>query len=169
MFDKLSPCLSVQWQKMAHLVLRRVGLCVGQNQMCHLCGWLKLFLKNVRWGKNKKHRVGPDSFRDRLTRCPFVISFLCLWSPVKMVYFFCLCHSFVCRVVVLIHLLPTVRRICEVPRRKFASVLGILHITKYTKVFFILKSLLNPNSAIEKKEYFSILISNCVAVEKNKR
>ena len=29
--------------------------------------------------------------------------------------------------------------------------------------------LLNPNSAIEKKEYFSILISNCVAVEKNKR
>ena len=28
---------------------------------------------------------------------------------------------------------------------------------------------LNPNSAIEKKEYFSVLISNCVAVEKNKR
>jgi len=35
-FDKLSPCLSVRWQKMALLVLRRVGLCVGQNQMCHL-------------------------------------------------------------------------------------------------------------------------------------
>ena len=31
------------------------------------------------------------------------------------------------------------------------------------------KSTFNPNSAIEKKEYFSILISNCVAVEKNKR
>ena len=31
------------------------------------------------------------------------------------------------------------------------------------------QNLLNPNSAIEKKEYFSILISNCVAVEKNKR
>ena len=30
-------------------------------------------------------------------------------------------------------------------------------------------SQINPNSAIEKKEYFSILISNCVAVEKNKR
>jgi hypothetical protein len=29
------------------------ALCVGQNQMCHLCGWLKLFLKNVRWGKIK--------------------------------------------------------------------------------------------------------------------
>jgi hypothetical protein len=38
---------------MALLVLRRVGLCVGQNQMCHLCSWLKLFLKNVRWGKIK--------------------------------------------------------------------------------------------------------------------
>jgi len=43
----------VRWQKMALLVLRRVGLCVGQNQMCHLCGWLKLFLKNVRWEKIK--------------------------------------------------------------------------------------------------------------------
>jgi hypothetical protein len=45
--------LLVRWQKMALLVLRRVGLCVGQNQMCHLCGWLKLFLKNVRWEKIK--------------------------------------------------------------------------------------------------------------------
>ncbi len=36
---------------MALLVLRRVGLCFGQNQMCHLCVLLKLFLKNVRWGK----------------------------------------------------------------------------------------------------------------------
>ena len=33
----------------------------------------------------------------------------------------------------------------------------------------VLDSYMNPNSAIEKKEYFSILISNCVAVEKNKR
>ena len=32
-----------------------------------------------------------------------------------------------------------------------------------------LEDTFNPNSAIEKKEYFSILISNCVAVEKNKR
>ena len=36
-------------------------------------------------------------------------------------------------------------------------------------IFLFSKDLLNPNSAIEKKEYFSILISNCVAVEKNKR
>ena len=32
-----------------------------------------------------------------------------------------------------------------------------------------IEAVINPNSAIEKKEYFSILISNCVAVEKNKR
>ena len=43
----------MRWQKMVLLVLRRVGLCVGQNQMCHLCGRLKLFLKNVRWEKIK--------------------------------------------------------------------------------------------------------------------
>jgi len=36
-----------------------VGACaVGQKKMYHLCGCLKFFLKNVRWKKNKKHRVG---------------------------------------------------------------------------------------------------------------
>jgi len=50
-----------------------------------LVGWLKLFFKNVRWGKNKKHRIGTEY---RLTRCPLIISFLCLWSLFKMVYFF---------------------------------------------------------------------------------
>ena len=35
---------------MALLVLRRVGLCVGQNQMCHLCGWLKEILNNAKGG-----------------------------------------------------------------------------------------------------------------------
>jgi hypothetical protein len=49
----LNVNIIVGWQKMALLVLRRVGLCVGQNQMCHLCVWLKLFLKNVRWKKIK--------------------------------------------------------------------------------------------------------------------
>ena len=44
---------------MALLVLRRVGLCVGQNQMCHLCGGKKLFLKNVRWGKIKIQKRRP--------------------------------------------------------------------------------------------------------------
>ena len=45
--------LSVRWHKMALLVLRRVGLCVGQNQMCHLCGWLKIELKKCAVGKIK--------------------------------------------------------------------------------------------------------------------
>ena len=40
--------------------------------------------------------------------------------------------------------------------------------TSLTQLVYSLR-FLNPNSAIEKKEYFSILISNCVAVEKNKR
>jgi len=43
----------VREQKMALLVLRRVGLCVGQNQMCHLCGWLKIELKKCAVGKIK--------------------------------------------------------------------------------------------------------------------
>jgi hypothetical protein len=38
---------------MVLLVLRRVGLCVGQNQMCHLCGWLKIELKKCAVGKIK--------------------------------------------------------------------------------------------------------------------
>ena len=44
----------------------------------------------------------------------------------------------------------TVRRICEVPRMKFTSVLGILHTTKYTKVLLILKSLLKKNLTLPK-------------------
>ena len=47
------------WQKVALLVLPKGWLCVsGQNQMCHLSGWLKLFLKKSGGEKNKKHRVG---------------------------------------------------------------------------------------------------------------
>ena len=47
------------WQKVALLVLPKGRLCVTeQNQMCHLCGWLKLFLKKCGGGKNKKLRVG---------------------------------------------------------------------------------------------------------------
>ena len=76
----------MRWQKSGSFGFAKGRLCVsGQNQMCHLCGWLKLFLKKCGGGKNKKHRVGNEC---RLTRCPFVKSSLCLWSPVKMVYFF---------------------------------------------------------------------------------
>ena len=45
----------------------------------------------------------------------------------------------------------------------------IIHDYRDIKIDYLNKLFLNPNSAIEKKEYFSILISNCVAVEKNKR
>jgi len=49
----------VRWQKVALLVLPKGRLCVsGQNQMCHLCGWLKLFLKKCGGKKIKKHWIG---------------------------------------------------------------------------------------------------------------
>ena len=49
----------MRWQKMAHLVLRRVGLCVGQNQMCHLwAGCLKIL---VRWKKIKTQKGSASS------------------------------------------------------------------------------------------------------------
>ncbi len=38
---------------MALLVLRRVGLCIGQNQMCHLCSGNKIELKKCAVGKIK--------------------------------------------------------------------------------------------------------------------
>lgn len=69
---------------MALLILRRVGLCVGQNQMCHLCGWLKLFLKDLRWGKIKIQKLW---LLGRLSVGSFV--------PLRYVYF---CRSFLlCR------------------------------------------------------------------------
>ncbi len=71
---------------MALLVLRSVGFVCRGKAKCATCGLAKIVLKNVRWKKNKKHRGGNEC---RLTRCPFVVLFLCLWSPVKMVYFFC--------------------------------------------------------------------------------
>jgi hypothetical protein len=43
----------VRWEKMALLVLRRVGLCFGQNQMCHLCGGNKIELKKCAVGQIK--------------------------------------------------------------------------------------------------------------------
>jgi len=43
----------VRRQKMALLVLRRVGLYVGQNQMCHLCVGNKIELKKCAVGKIK--------------------------------------------------------------------------------------------------------------------
>jgi hypothetical protein len=62
------------------LVLR-----VGAKPNVPLAGWYKIVFKKCGWEKNKKHRVVNEC---RLTLCPFVISLLCLWSPVKMVYLF---------------------------------------------------------------------------------
>jgi hypothetical protein len=42
-----------RWLKSGSFGFAKRGLGVsGQNQMCHLCGWLKLFLKNA--GRQKK-------------------------------------------------------------------------------------------------------------------
>ncbi len=82
-FVKLS-FLSVRWQKMALLVLLKGRLVVGAKPNVPFVRWqFKIFCAV---GKKLKHRrVGSEC---RLTRCPFVVSFLCLCSPVKMVYFF---------------------------------------------------------------------------------
>jgi hypothetical protein len=53
---------------------------------CAICAVALKFKIFCAVGKKLKHRrVGNEC---RLTRCPFVVSFLCLCSPVKMVYFF---------------------------------------------------------------------------------
>jgi len=59
---------------------------VGTKANVPFAGRHKIELKKMCGGENKKYRrVGNEC---RLTRCPFVISFLCPWSLVKMVYFF---------------------------------------------------------------------------------
>jgi len=68
-----------------------LALRVGAKPNVPMCGWLKLFLKNVRWGKNKKHWVGNECL---LTRCPFVIWSVCC-SLVKMVCLMFYCFNFV--------------------------------------------------------------------------
>ena len=70
--------------KLALLVLLK-GRLVGRGKTkCANAGWqnFKIFCAV---GKKLKHRrVGNEC---RLTRCPFVVSFLCPCSLVKMVYF----------------------------------------------------------------------------------
>ncbi len=71
----------------------------GAKANVPFAGRHKIELKKMCGGENKKYRsVGIEC---RLTRCPFIISFLCLWSPVKMVYFFIVYVRFclLCRVV----------------------------------------------------------------------
>jgi hypothetical protein len=70
--------------KLALLVLLKGRLVGGAKPNVPFVRWqFKIFCAV---GKKLKHRrVGNEC---RLTRCPFVVSFVCLCSPVKMVYFF---------------------------------------------------------------------------------
>src|SRR5690606_27012442 len=61
------------------------ALCVGAKPNVPLACWHKIVFKKCGREKNKKLCVGNEC---RLTRCPLVISFICFWSPFKMVYFF---------------------------------------------------------------------------------
>ena len=92
-------------QKVALLVLPKGRLCVsGQNQMCHLCGWLKLFLKNAGGEKIKNialaMSVGLLVVR-LLYRC-YVFGHLSKWFTFSQFIFVCLLLC--CRP---LHLLPT--------------------------------------------------------------
>jgi hypothetical protein len=80
--------MSVRWLKNGSFGFACVSACaVGAKPNVPFVRLAKIVFKKVRRGKNKKHRVGNEC---RLTRCPIVVSFLCRWSPVKMVYFLCL-------------------------------------------------------------------------------
>jgi hypothetical protein len=71
----------------------------GAKANVPFAGRHKIELKKMCGGENKKYRsVGNEC---RLTRCPFEIWSVCLWSPVKMVYFFLVYVRFclLCRVV----------------------------------------------------------------------
>jgi hypothetical protein len=98
----------VRWLKNGSLAFAEGLACaVGAKANVPFAGWHKIELKKMCGGENKKYRrVGNEC---RLTRCPFVISFLCLWSPVKMVYFFLV--LVVCLLLSgrPLHLLPTFR------------------------------------------------------------
>ena len=82
---------------MALLVLRRVGLCVGQNQMCHLCGGSKIELKKCAVGKIKNTEGSAMSvglLAVRLLYRFYVLVHLSKWFTFSSVY--------VCRFVVVV-------------------------------------------------------------------
>ena len=72
----------------ARLALLVLPVCrlVGRGKTkCANAGWQNFKIFCAAEKKIKHRRVGNEC---RLTRCPFVVSFVCLCSPVKMVYFF---------------------------------------------------------------------------------
>jgi hypothetical protein len=89
-------CLFLSIRKVVILVgaLAKIGsfgfaegsACGWGKTKCAICAVALKFKIFCAVGKKLKHRrVGNEC---RLTRCPFVVSFVCLCSPVKMVYFF---------------------------------------------------------------------------------
>jgi hypothetical protein len=77
----------VRWLKNGSLAFAEGLACVlGAKANVPFAGWHKIELKKMCGGENKKYRRVSNECG--LTRCPIVISLLCLWSPVKMVYFF---------------------------------------------------------------------------------
>lgn len=75
-----------RWLKNGSLDFARVSACaVGAKANVPFAGRHKIELKKMCDGENKKYRSVDNECR--LTRCPFVISFVCLCPPVKMVCF----------------------------------------------------------------------------------
>jgi hypothetical protein len=58
--------------------------------MCHLCGWLKLFLKKCGGEKNKKHRVGLSAgiLAVSLQNCLYVFGHLSKWFVFVLMFKF---------------------------------------------------------------------------------
>ena len=100
---------------------RKVGLCVGQNQMCHLCGWLKLFLKNVWW---KKIKIQKRWLLGRLSDGSFVQSLY--------VYF---CRSFLlCRLLGLHITCIYPKQTCTNPS-KFSAFAKVCYVYFLTQIY----------------------------------
>ena len=68
------------------LLSESLACAVGAKANVPFASAHKIELIKMCSGENKKYRMlGKDCW---LTRCPFAIWSVCLWSPVKMVYFF---------------------------------------------------------------------------------
>ena len=80
--------MSCVGKKVALLVLRRVGLCVGAKPNVPLVRLPKIVFKKCGAAKKNKKTLG--RLECRITRCPVSIWSVCFWSPVKMV---CLCFN----------------------------------------------------------------------------
>jgi len=104
---------------------------------------VKIVFKKVRLEKNKKHRVGNEF---RTTRFPFVISFLCRWSLVKMVYFLRLIVGVSMVVVSFATLAPNVLALGEEADFEALNCLPALNLIRSTKVHSSTEPAFLPNA-----------------------